>query len=298
MTRVYRDYDQAGLDAQYNNRARFPDYAEHFANWSTWSAQARAELPCALDVAVGASSWEKIDIFPADTVAAPIYVFIHGGYWYSLDKADYSYVARGMRPHGVTTVVNNFGFAPDHDMDTIVAHNRAALSWLWRNAASFGADRNRIYLCGHSAGGHLALMLLGTEWRALADDLPADLVKGVCSIGGIHDLEPIRRSFLNQKLHLTPAQVARNSPVHLRYGHRSPLSLVVAIDESAEFHRQAQLMQALWQANASPVELLVPEDLDHFTVVNELGNPACALVQHQLAQMRLAFTMARGVAGA
>ncbi len=292
MTKVYRDYDQAGLDAQYNNRARFPHYVEHFTNWARWSAAARTELPSSLDVSVGPSPWQTIDIFPAAIALAPIYVFIHGGYWYSLDKSDYSYVARGMRAHGVTTVVNNFGLAPAHDMDTIVAHNRAALSWLWRNAESLGADRHRIYVCGHSAGGHLALMLIGTEWPALGADLPANLVKGVCSIGGIHDLEPIRLSFLNQKLQLSLAQAARNSPVHLDYRQRAPLSLVVAIDESPEFHRQSRVMESLWQSMHYPVELLNPDDLDHFSVVNELGNPDCALVQHQLTQMTFAFTTA------
>jgi arylformamidase len=290
MANVYRDYDQAGLDAQYNNRARFPYYREHFANWSAWSTQARTRLRCALDVLVGESPCETIDIFPADSPLAPIYVFIHGGYWYSLDKSDYSYVACGMGAHGVTTVVNNFGLAPDHDMDTIVAHNRHALSWIWRNASSFGGDRERIYVCGHSAGGHLALMLLGTDWPELAPELPRNLVKGVCSIGGIHDLAPIRLSFLNQKLRLTPAQVSRHSPVHLHYPDSAPLSLVVARDESPEFHRQSQLMADRWRLLGYPVELLVPDDLDHFSVVNELGDPHCALVRHQLAQMQIAFS--------
>ena len=110
MASVYRDYDQAGLDAQYNNRARFPNYVEHFANWARWSATARAELPCSVDVAVGVSEFEKIDLFPAEVSGAPIYVFIHGGYWYSLDKSDYSYVARGMRPHGKSWLKNGFCF--------------------------------------------------------------------------------------------------------------------------------------------------------------------------------------------
>jgi arylformamidase len=174
-------------------------------------------------------------------------------------------------------------------MDAIVEHNRAALAWLWRNARDFGGDPHRIYVAGHSAGGHLAACLLATDWPARAADLPADLVKGACAIGGIFDLEPIRLSFLNEKLNLTPAQVAAHSPLRLRYPVSAPLSLVVAIDESAEFHRQSAAMHALWQRLGYPVESSVPQGLDHFDVVNQLIDPDCALVRHQLEQMTLAF---------
>lgn len=288
-TLVYRNYSQAELDKQYNNRARFPDFETHFESWMQWSEEARCELPCELDVAVGPSDMERIDVFPAAEANAPIYVFIHGGYWYSLDKSHYSYIAQGMRPHGVTTVVNNFGLAPEHDMDTIVEHNRSTLVWLWRNAEYLHADPNRIYICGHSAGGHLGLMLLATDWPSIDPNLPANLVKGTCSIGGLHDLEPIRLSFLNQKLHLSAEQARRNSPVNLKYSCEAPLSLITAKDESPELHRQSEIMKQYWLNLGYPVDLIVPQGLDHFSVVNELGNPECQLVNYQLAQMRLAF---------
>lgn len=289
MKNVYRQYDQAALDAQYNNRARYPSFTRHFESWASWSATARKELPSKLDVSFGNEPIQAMDIFPAATSAAPIYLFIHGGYWYSLDKSDYSYVAKGMRPHGIVTVVNNFGLAPDYDMDTIVAHNQAAVRWLWKHADSFGGDRDRIYVCGHSAGGHLGTLLLGTDWPAVDSELPVDLVKGVCAIGGIFDLEPIRLSFLNKKLQLTVQQVIRHSPLKLTYPRKAPLSLIVAIDESDEFHRQSQQMRDRWNEMSYPVELIVPPGLDHFSVVNELGSPSCLLVRHQLEQMRLAF---------
>lgn len=164
MTKVYREYDQRELDVQYNNRARFPNHIEHFRAWQDWSRAARAAIPGALDLAFGPTAEERLDLFPAEAPGAALYVFIHGGYWYSLDKSDYSYVALGMRPHGIATAVTNFGLAPAHDMDEIVRQNRAALAWLWRNAAAHGCDRDRIYVAGHSAGGHLAALLLATDW--------------------------------------------------------------------------------------------------------------------------------------
>jgi arylformamidase len=289
MTNIFHQYDQVALDAQYNTRARYPDFKEHFESWGKWSEAARAELPGKLDVSFGPMPIEAVDIFPASEPLSPIYLFIHGGYWYSLDKSDYSYVAKGMRPHGVTTVVNNFGLAPDHSMDTIVSQNRGALAWLWKNAASFGGDRDRIYVCGHSAGGHLGAILLATDWPAFDAELPVNPVKGVCAIGGIFDLEPISLSFLNQKLHLTAEQVKKYSPLSLHYPAPAPLSLVVAVNESDEFHRQSKQMRERWKTLGWSAELLVPPNLDHFSVVNDLINPRGMLVQHQLQQMQLAF---------
>lgn len=289
MTRVYLDYDQTGLDAQYNNRVRWPDYKTHFDNWRLWSTETRSKLPCHLDLAFGPHPMEKLDILPAERPGAPLYVFIHGGYWYSLDKADYSYVAEGFRPHGVTTAVNNFGLAPDTSMDEIVRQNRAALAWLWRNARDYGADPDRIYVCGHSAGGHLAVMLLATDWPAYGAGLPRDLVKGACSIGGLFDMEPIRLSYLNKTLKMSPEEALRNAPLAQRYPVRAPLSLVVAVDESPEYHRQSQAMEDLWRGLGYPVALLVPQGLNHFDVVNQLRDSACELVKVQLAEMKKAF---------
>ncbi|MEX2497207.1 MAG: alpha/beta hydrolase [Woeseia sp.] len=286
---VYAGFTQADLDAQYNNRARFPDYEKHFESWTRWSEATRKKIPCDLDIAVGKSKFERIDIFPAASAKAPVYVFIKGGYWYSLDKCHYSYVAEGMRPHGITTVTNNFGLAPDHDMDTIVQHNRSALIWLWRNADQIGVDMNQLYIGGHSAGGHLGMVLLGTDWPSIDPSLPRNLVKGVCSIGGLHDLEPIRKSFLNQKLHITAEQARRHSPVRLDYRFPAPLLLITAVDESPELHRQSRIMKAAWENFGYPVEMIIPPDLDHFSVVNNLGDPNCPLVISQLEQMRLAF---------
>ncbi len=284
-TAIWQDYDQPGLDAQYNNRKRFPDYIDRFAAWAHWSRGTRDKLNCRLDVAFGEQATEKLDIFPANQSGAPIYVFIHGGYWYSLDKSDCSYVAEGMVPQGVTTVVNNYVLAPHASMDEIVRQNRAALAWLWQNAAEFGGDRDRIYVTGHSAGGHLAAMLLATDWPNFEVDLPRDLVKGACAISGLFELEPIQLSYLNQKLGMDPEMAKRNSPALLDYPIEAPLLLIVGKDESDEYHRQSEVMAEKWRKLGYPQQLHVPDGLDHFAIVDSLIDPNAELVQWQLNSM-------------
>ncbi|MBL0924493.1 MAG: alpha/beta hydrolase [Sphingomonadaceae bacterium] len=287
---VYRNFSQAELDAEYNNRARFPNFDDHFAAWERWSEATRARHSSAIiDDAFGPDPNERIDIFPAAGDGCPIYVFIHGGYWYSLDKRNYSYTADGMNPHGIATVVNNFGLAPEYDMDQIVEHNRAALAHIWRTAHQWGGDCNRIYVGGHSAGGHLAAMLLMTDWPRYQAGLPAGLVRGACAIGGIFDLEPIRLSFLNQKLYLTEQQVAVHSPLQQKIEIDAPMLLIIAEDESPEFHRQTDEMHEFWSRHGLVSEKQVPSGLDHFDVVNKLGDPNCPLVAAQLRHMALAF---------
>lgn len=201
-----------------------------------WSGRQASTLQGAArggrDVAYGALPVETLDIFPAERPGAPVLIMIHGGYWYSLDKHHDSFVAEGCRSHGVATVVVNYGLAPDYGMDEIVRQNRAA-------AAS------RIHVLGQSAGGHLAAMLLATDWPALGADLPADLVKSAVSISGIYDLEPIRLCYLNDRLGMDEAAARRNGPVAQRYPVAAPLMLVSGDIESDEYARQADAMAAV-----------------------------------------------------
>ena len=282
---IYRGYDRAALDAQYNNRARIPEYVDYFERWLAWSAETRAALPGGRDVAYGDLPVETLDIFPAERPGAPILIMIHGGYWYSLDKHHDSFVAEGCRPHGVATVVVNYGLAPPWRMDEIVRQNRAAAAWVWRNAASFGGDASRIHALGQSAGGHLATMLLATDWPAFGTDLPADPVKSAVSISGIYDLEPIRLCYLNDKLGMDEAEARRNSPVAQRYPVAAPLMLVSGDIESDEYARQAEAMAAVWEAHGHPLNRLELPGFNHFTMADQLREPESDLTRAVMAQM-------------
>ena len=283
-TPVFRGYDRAALDAEYNNRTKVKDAMEWIARYGAESARARAELPLRFDVPYGAHHAERLDVFPAaGPQPAPIHVFVHGGYWHRMDKADFSFVARALRPAGALTVVVDYGLIPTVDMDTLVRQCRSAIAWVHAHAAELGGDPARLFVSGHSAGGHLTAMLLATDWTALGR--PPDSVKGGCAISGLYDLEPIRLCYLNEVLGLTPESARRNSPVTLPPPRAGSLILAVGGDEGAEYHRQTDALATAW--GVKPSDVLDLAGHNHFSIMGELENPFSPLARAIHTQMGL-----------
>ena len=178
-TAIFRNYDRKALDAEYNNRLKVKDALDWIARYGAESARTRAELPMRFDVPYGAHHDERLDVFAAARSGpAPIQIFVHGGYWHRLDKADFSFVARAFRPAGALTVVVNYALIPAVDMDALVRQVRASVAWVHKNARDLGGDPDRIFVTGHSAGGHLVGMLLATDWSTFG--APADVSACSC----------------------------------------------------------------------------------------------------------------------
>lgn len=281
--------DPAWLDSQYNNRALVPEYASHFERWVHDSVVARQASGAGLDLAYGHGSGETLDIFPAESqpggASAPVLVFIHGGYWRSLDKADHAFLAPAFVKQGACVVVPNYALCPTVTIPDITLQMVKALAWVYRHIATYGGDPHRITVVGHSAGGHLAAMLLTCQWPAYRPGLPPALVKNALSISGLYDLEPLRHTpFLADSLRLTPAQVKKASPALLpapaAQQDRGVLYTVAGGDESSEFLRQNQMIQQVWGQDVVPVCEALP-GLNHFSVLEALVQPGHRL--HQLA---------------
>jgi arylformamidase len=273
------------LDAQYNLRAAVPEHLTYFARYEAESAALRARWPGRLDLSYGPTPRQGIDLFLPGISDPPLLVFIHGGYWQSRDRKDFSFVAGPLLERGVAVALIGYDLAPTVRMDTIVAQIRAGLAWLHRHAPDHGCDAQRFYLAGHSAGGHLAAMALATDWRTFG--LPEDMIKGVCAISGIFDLEPIRRCYLNDVVGLDADEARRNSPIHQAMHGRCPVTVAVGELETRAFHEQSRTFAARLEGEGWPCELLVQPGVDHFGIIMSMAEPDAPLVQAIARQMRL-----------
>lgn len=273
-------------DRMYNNRALVPDFADHFAHWQNASAQARAQLKCTLDVPYGDGPGETLDIFPAAQPNASVVIFIHGGYWRSLDKADHSFVAPAFTRQGACVVVPNYALCPAVGMSEIALQMARAVAWTVRHIAEFGGDPARITVVGHSAGGHLAAMLLACDWQTVGADLPSQAVRNALSISGLFQLEPLRHTpFLMNDLRLDAAEAKRLSPALWPAPKQGTLAALVGGEESGEFLRQNALIQKAWGPQRVPVCAALP-GLNHFSVLEALAQPGHRLQRQVLGLLQ------------
>jgi len=257
--------DRAALDAAYNNTAAVADSGKLLADFQARSDRLRAARGRYLDLRYGPAERNRIDYFAADS-RGPVLVFIHGGYWQMRAKETFSFLAAGPLAHGIHAAFVGYTLAPDKRLDGIVSEVRTAIAWLTGQVAEFGGDPSRIYVSGWSAGGHLTAMAL---------DEPA--VKGGLAISGIYDLEPIRLCYLNEKLQLDADEARRQSPLlHLPLGSK-PLIVAYGGDELLELQRQSETYAAARARAGLPGRLVRLAGHNHFTILDELANPAGVL---------------------
>ncbi|ADZ70298.1 alpha/beta hydrolase [Polymorphum gilvum] len=263
------------VDADYTARACVDaaTFERIIGAYAELSRAARALPGSRCDLVYDETSGERLDLFgTAPGEARPVFVFIHGGYWRALSKEHSAFMAPMLAGRGIATAVPDYTLAPKASLTEIVRQMRAALAYLWHNAADLGIDRDRIVVGGSSAGGHLAGALMMTGWQA-AFGLPAQPLKAGLPISGLFELAPIAASYVQEWMSLTAEEVERLSP--LRHPAGAPRSVVaVAATETAGFHRQTR---AYAQAIGAP-ELTVP-GRNHFDIVLDLRDADTALAR-------------------
>jgi arylformamidase len=272
---------------EYNPRVRAPQHETIKIGWQTRSAAARQKLSAHLDLRYGAGAGETIDVFPAKNSGSPVFVFIHGGYWRGLDKSDFSFLAPSLIGAGAAVFMPNYALAPKVSVEHIVRQVISAVWWIYKNAETYGGDPRRIVVAGHSAGAHMAALLMAVAWPTWQGAAAPEVIQSVLAISGVYDLRPlVHASFLNDDLKLDEARAANLSPALLSPTGSARVWTCVGGEESAEFHRQNALIAAQWPQKFGG-DIAMP-GFNHFDVVDELENPESPLYRAALQLLGLA----------
>jgi arylformamidase len=263
-------------DVEYNNRARVPEHPEIFARWTYEAELYRADMLKAgraeLGLTYGSTPRQTVDLFIAEEHEhAPLAIFIHGGWWRSLEPSTFSQMARGPNSRGISVAVVGYDLCPNVSIADIVEQMRRMCAFLWQR---FG---RRMMVYGHSAGGHLAAALVATDWRALYPKAPADLVPAAYSISGVFDLTPLLQTSVNQDLRLDSAQARELSPQFWPIAAGRIFDAVVGGLESGEFKRQSRMIAQAWQQAGAQTRYEEVDGTNHFTVIDPLSDPQSAM---------------------
>jgi len=265
-------------EVEYNNRARVPEHPQIFAQWARDAAAYRAETSkdgrAEIGLKYGPSPRQTIDLFkPRGGADGPLALFIHGGYWRSLEPSSFSHMARGMNAHGITVAVSGYDLAPQVSIGQIIEQTQQACLYLWKRF------KKRIMVSGHSAGGHLTACMVATDWKALDAGAPADLAPVGYAISGLYDLAPLRHLATNADFKLDAAEARRISPLFWPVAKGRVLDAVVGGIESSEFLRQSKIVADGWREKGVDTRYEAIPGMNHFTVCDPLIDPASAMTR-------------------
>ncbi len=282
----YRDLPREELIRQYSPRIAVPEHPVWKAQWTLASALARSEYEGRLRVPYGPTPGQTLDLFPAKEPGSPINIFVHGGFWRFLDSFDHTLVAPAVLDAGGASILLNYDLCPKVPLTEVVRQVRAALKWVWDHAEEANGDREKIFISGHSAGGHLASMMCTGDFNR-DFGLPNDAVKGATIVSAMLDLEPVMLVPGAEELLLPDDEVRALSP---RYNPPAPhIPLVVAVGgmETSEWIRQTEDTMVVLREQGNPAVYLKPEFDQHYSILMSLGNPLSELCAAMLRQMGL-----------
>ncbi len=280
---LYGAMEAPALNYAYSARAQVPDHMDYLEAWRKDGAAFQAENRTA-ELEFGDGPGRRIDLYMPEAASGdappPLHVFVHGGYWQSLDKADHGHLFAAMLSAGIAVAHPNYDLLPCEGviLDDLAEQCRQAVETLWAERDRQGYDMDRLTVSGHSAGGHLAAMLAATDWSARDADMPQDLVKGGVLVSGLYELEPVRLTGVNHAVGMDADMARRNSPVLMAPAYEGlPLVVAAGAEESDEFQRQSRDFAEAWEKAGASTEFMALDGCNHFTALEALGDPASPL---------------------
>ncbi len=237
----------------------------------------------------GAGKAQRLDLYlPIDKPKQRLMVYIHGGYWQELSKEESCFAATNFQQQGFYFAVLDYTLAPDASISDIVEENRQAIAWLYQNAARFGYEPEQIYVCGSSAGAHLAMMMLQTQWSTYVADYQGNVIKGVCAVSGIYDLQLLLPTYVNDALKMDSQEAKANSPfLQPLHSVANTVPVIVAFGdiETSEFKRQSEMMAEKLTAHGIDLQFKEIAERNHFDVILDLGDKSTWLSQQAIIMM-------------
>lgn len=290
--KVFLDYDQAELDAMYDQTVYAPNWEQVLARQALNSKRARARFGAPGRAAYGASEMERLDVYQAHANKAkasnaPIHIFVHGGAWRIGSAEQHASLAEPFVAAGAHFVIPDFVAVQNAggSLQVMASQVRRAIAWVYKNAVTFGGDRNRIYLSGHSSGAHLAACALTNEWER-DFGLPANMIKGALLISGIYDLKAPRLSSRREYVRFDDETEEALSPQRHIDRLQTPVTVAYTRLDTPEFQRQSRDFAAALKAAGKPVEVVVGERRNHFEFLDELASRNGTLARLALAHMK------------
>jgi arylformamidase len=280
---AYKGFSQDELEYQYNPRVSVPEFPELAKVRGAQARKVRESAKSWLNVAYGSSPRETLDIYAADRAGGPVLVYIHGGYWRSGSKEENCNFVPTFTKRGATVVLVEYDLCPQVTVSDIVRQTRAAIAWVFKNIPPYGGDPNRLFVSGHSAGGHLTAMALAYEWQK--EGLPRDLIKGAVATSGVYDLDMVMKISIQEQVHMTPEIARQNDPLAHPPLCKCPLVVAVGANEPKGWQQMSEDYFQHCKRHGMKVEYLVEPEANHYTMSEHLLDDARPLTQAMLKQM-------------
>ena len=266
-------YSPQELERQYNVRDSRADYETKIVpDWINRSAITRTNLKSAIDISYGKSEKQKLDFFSSADINSPTVIFFHGGYWQRGDKSVYSFLANSFVKNNINFLAVGYDLCPKISITQIVLQAQEAIVWIWQNANKLEINKDKFIVSGHSAGGHITGMMMGTEWNKISSDLPNNLILAGIPISALNLLEPIRHTTLNDALKMDKEEAKSQSPIYLPPKTNAQQLIVYGANETDEFHRQSNIYYEKFKSKERKIERFIVQDADHFDEMNDLSN--------------------------